>query len=109
MSHASTSQEAERRRRPREAFVVDARLACPTPRPRPRDLPPEAEFCPHESCRATIVNRSRDGVRLVTNKALPVGAYQKVQVEDDPREREAKVIRCVAVGDGTFDVGAVLC
>ena len=110
---ASSQDVVERRRRPRLPHVAEARLACPTARPRPRTLPADVPFCPHDTRVGTVVDRSQDGIHLVLDRAVPVGAYQKVVIEgDDGRivgEREAKVVRCDDNGDGTWDVGAILC
>ena len=111
MSHASPTTDPERRRKPREAYVADGRIECPTARPKPRDLAADAVFCPHDSRRAVFVDRSRDGLRLVVTEPVPVGAYQRVHVDGDPaaERREARVVRCDPLGDGTFEVGAILC
>ncbi len=90
-THATPETTDDRRELPRQAQEAGATLRCPTARPRPRTLPDEAEFCPHDS------------------RPLPEGAYQKVRLEGEAKEREVQVRRCDPLPDGRYAVGATYC
>jgi hypothetical protein len=108
-THATPETTDDRRELPRQAQEAGATLRCPTARPRPRTLPDEAEFCPHDSRPATAVNSSRRGVGFIADRPLPEGAYQKVRLEGEAKEREVQVRRCDPLPDGRYAVGATYC
>ncbi len=56
-----------------------------------------------------VVDRSRDGVGFVTDRPLPVGAYQKLRVDGPVIEGEVpevQIVRCEPLDDGRYSVGA---
>lgn len=101
--------DEERRRLQRQAKPTEVELLCPTARPRPRDLPEDAGFCPYDRRKATLTNTSRDGIGAVVDRPLPVGAYQKLVIEGETPVREVpevQIVRCEPLEDGTFAIGA---
>lgn len=104
------SPKKERRRLARRPSVCEAQVACPTARPRPRNLPPEVAFCPYDSQGVTTVNLSRHGVAFVATRPLPIGAYQTIRIEggDEPSREEVKVLRC-RERDGLYEIAAEFC
>ena len=100
--------DADRRHQDRQPHATPAVIACPTPRPRPRELPPEAQYCPHDSRAALSVNVTRRGVCLRSESPLPVGTYQTLRLDGEPRPREVRVLRCDPREAG-YEIGAVFC
>ncbi|MEM7806793.1 MAG: hypothetical protein AAF561_01630 [Planctomycetota bacterium] len=106
---STPTNDVERRRLQRVDDEKQAELFCPTARPRPRDLPEDVPFCPHDRRLSTVVNVSRDGVGVVADRPLPVGAYQKLRIDESNVSGEApefQIVRCEPRGDGTFSIGA---
>ena len=95
----------------RYPHVAEVRLSCPTPRPRPADLPPDADFCPYDSREATSVNLSRHGVCLTVDRPVPVGAFQVVELRVGERDlrSEVRITRCKETDAGDYEVGAIFC
>ena len=116
MSHAAATMDMpnpkERRRSPRERVERHARVACPTARPRPKHLPKDVTFCPYDSRDVTTRDLSRHGVGFETDAPMPIGTYQRIELEGDVLRHacvEVKVLRCEKRDDGAFEVAAVFC